>query len=171
MTSKQVDKQAETIKGFDGLITIHNQTNVEQQRCIDNLKETIKGLDRATVEHTRIIAERDETIDTLTNVNQAHSAMLKLKHNEISELEQRIATLLEAQASVPTRDTNGTIEAQAKRIRNQEAVIKQYSTEMQALQRKVQEQDERLAGLKLYQSGLISLKDFERDYLQAKEQP
>jgi chromosome segregation ATPase len=142
-----------TIKGFDGLISIHNQTNSEQQRCIDNLKETIKGCDRAIVEYTRIIAEKDETIDTLTNVNQAHSAMLKLKHNEVSELEQRIATLLEAQASVPTRDVNGTIEAldkanacKAEQIKNQQAVIKQYRTEMQALQRKVQEQDERMAG-------------------------
>jgi chromosome segregation ATPase len=104
---------------------------------IDSLKETIKGLDRATVEYTRIIAEKDETIDTLTNVNQAHSAMLKLKHNEVSELEQRIATLLEAQASVPTRDVNGTIEAQ-------QSLIRKLKGDVLTLQAKVQEQDEKL---------------------------
>jgi chromosome segregation ATPase len=104
---------------------------------IDSLKETIKGLDRATVEYTRIIAEKDETIDTLTNVNQAHSAMLKFKHNEVSELEQRISTLLEAQASVPTRDVNGTIEAQ-------QSLIRKLKGDVLTLQAKVQEQDEKL---------------------------
>jgi hypothetical protein len=63
--------------------------------------------------------------------------MLKLKHNEVSELEQRIATLLEAQASVPTRDVNGTIEAQHN-------LIRKLKGDVLTLQKKVQEQDEKL---------------------------
>jgi prefoldin subunit 5 len=123
------------------LIDIHNQTNAEQQTCIDNLKKTIKGLDRATVEYTRIITEKDKTIDTLTNVNQAHSAMLKLKHNEVSELEQRIATLLEAQASVPIRDVNGTIEAL-------HGLVAKLKGDVLKLQAKVTEQEDTITNLK-----------------------
>jgi len=103
----------------------------EKDDRIAGLKETIKGLDRATVEYTHIIADKD--------VQLANREVL------IKSLTDRLAYVTEAQASVPTRDVNGTIEAQSNRIRNLEAVIKQYRTEMQTLQRKVAEQDETIA--------------------------
>lgn len=75
--------------------------------------ETIKGLDRATVEYTRIIAEKDE----------------------------RIASLLEAQAIVPTRDVNGTIEAL-------HGLVAKLKGDVLKLQAKVTEQEDTIALLK-----------------------
>lgn len=99
--------------------------------------ETIKGLDRATVHNTACFARLEEIINTQDKTIEQKDATIK-------DLQERLDYHLEADAGRPIRDINGTIEAQAKRIRNQQAVIKQYRTEMQALQRKVQEQDEKL---------------------------
>ena len=88
-------------------------TSEDIQALIDKNRqqeETIKGLDRRTREY----------------------------QEECARLQERIDTLLEAQASVPTRDTNGTIEAQ-------QSLIRKLKGDVLALQRKVDEQDKRLA--------------------------
>lgn len=75
------------------------------QQTIERQAETIKGLDRATVEYTRIIAENEKAIKAL-KYELTETTKIMTRQDE------RISSLLEAQASVPTRDINGTIEAQ-----------------------------------------------------------